>query len=117
VTVPVFTAVTDALREADLVSAFERAEYGVSVVRRCVDLADLLSAATSGTARAVILSADMRRLDRDALADEHLQPPRCASECVSFGHRPRVRRDQARRPVRNGPPVWSDQGDRTRAEV
>jgi hypothetical protein len=68
VTVPVFTAVTDALREADLVSAFERAEYGVSVVRRCVDLADLLSAATSGTARAVILSADLRRLDRDALA-------------------------------------------------
>jgi MinD-like ATPase involved in chromosome partitioning or flagellar assembly len=68
VSVPVLTAVTDAVREADLVSAFERADYGVSVVRRCVDLADLLSTAAGGTARAVILSADLRRLDRDALA-------------------------------------------------
>jgi MinD-like ATPase involved in chromosome partitioning or flagellar assembly len=66
--VPVLTAVTDAVWEADLVSAFERHDFGVSVVRRCVDLADLLAAASSGTARAVILSADLRRLDRDALA-------------------------------------------------
>jgi MinD-like ATPase involved in chromosome partitioning or flagellar assembly len=68
VTVPVLTAVTDAVWEADLVSAFERQDYGVSVVRRCVDLADLLAAAAGGSARAVILSADLRRLDRDALA-------------------------------------------------
>jgi MinD-like ATPase involved in chromosome partitioning or flagellar assembly len=68
VNVPVLTAVTDAVWEADLVSAFERQDFGVIVVRRCVDLADLLSAASSGTARAVILSADFRRLDRDALA-------------------------------------------------
>src|SRR5450432_2786292 len=66
--VPVLTAVTDAVWEADLVSAFERHDFGVNVVRRCVDLADLLAAASSGTARAVILSADLRRLDRDALA-------------------------------------------------
>ncbi|HEX7105466.1 MAG TPA: hypothetical protein VF218_05835, partial [Acidothermaceae bacterium] len=66
--VPVLTAVTDPVREAELVSSFERADYGVSVVRRCVDLADLLSSAAGGTARAVILSADLRRLDRDALA-------------------------------------------------
>jgi Flp pilus assembly CpaE family ATPase len=68
VNVPVFTAITDAIWEADLVSAFEREDYGVEVVRRCVDLADLLSAAASGSARAVLLSADLRRLDRDALA-------------------------------------------------
>ena len=66
--VPVLTAVTDAVWEADLVSAFEREDFGVIVVRRCVDLADLLAAASAGTARAVILSADLRRLDRDALA-------------------------------------------------
>ena len=66
--VPVLTAVTDSVREADLVSAFERNDYGVSVVRRCVDLAELLSTAAGGTARAVILSADLRRLDRDAIA-------------------------------------------------
>jgi MinD-like ATPase involved in chromosome partitioning or flagellar assembly len=68
VNVPVLTAVTDAVWEADLVSAFERQDFGVIVVRRCVDLADLLAAAAAGTARAVILSADLRRLDRDALA-------------------------------------------------
>ena len=66
--VPVLTAVTDAVWEADLVSAFEHQDFGVVVVRRCVDLADLLAAASAGTARAVILSADLRRLDRDALA-------------------------------------------------
>jgi len=68
VNVPVLTAVTDAVWEADLVSAFERHDFGVIVVRRCVDMADLLAAAAAGTARAVILSADLRRLDRDALA-------------------------------------------------
>ena len=46
-TVPVLTAVTDAVWEADLVSAFERQDFGVIVVRRCVDLADLLAAATA----------------------------------------------------------------------
>lgn len=66
--VPVLTAVTDALWEAELVSALERGDLGVTVVRRCVDLADLLATAAAGTARAVLLSADLRRLDRDALA-------------------------------------------------
>jgi Flp pilus assembly CpaE family ATPase len=37
------------------------------VVRRCVDLADLLATAATGQARAALLSADLRRLDRDAL--------------------------------------------------
>lgn len=66
--IPVLTAVTDALWEAELVSALEREDLGVTVVRRCVDLADLLSTAAAGTARAVLLSADLRRLDQDALA-------------------------------------------------
>ena len=67
-TVPVLTAVTGASWEADLVGALERAPSGLTVVRRCVDLADLLAAATTGTARAVLLSAELRRLDRDALS-------------------------------------------------
>ena len=66
--VPVLTAVSDAVWEADLVAALERGDLGVAVVRRCVDLADLLATATTGSARAVLLSADLRRLDRDALA-------------------------------------------------
>jgi Flp pilus assembly CpaE family ATPase len=65
--VPVLTAVSDALWEAQLVAALERGDHGVSVVRRCVDLADLLATAATGQARAVLLSADLRRLDRDAL--------------------------------------------------
>ncbi|MGZ6827852.1 MAG: hypothetical protein ACXVGH_13780, partial [Mycobacteriales bacterium] len=65
--VPVLTAVSDALWEAQLVAALERGDLGVSVVRRCVDLADLLATAATGQARAALLSADLRRLDRDAL--------------------------------------------------
>lgn len=66
-TVPVLTAVTDSTWEADLVSALERQDLGVLVVRRCVDVADLLAVAAAGTARAALLSADLRRLDGDAL--------------------------------------------------
>ena len=68
VPVPVLTAVSDALWEAELVAALGSGEYDVTVVRRCVDLADLLATAATGQARAVLLSADLRRLDRDALA-------------------------------------------------
>ena len=67
-TVPVLTAVGDARWEADLSAGLSRDAHGVQVVRRCVDLADLLAAATAGLARAVILSADLRRLDREALS-------------------------------------------------
>jgi Flp pilus assembly CpaE family ATPase len=68
VKVPVLTAVTDSRWESGLVQAFEQNDHGVTVVRRCVDLADLLATAAAGTARAVLLSSDLRRLDRDALA-------------------------------------------------
>jgi Flp pilus assembly CpaE family ATPase len=68
VTVPVLAAVTGAAWEAELVAALERAAGGVTVVRRCVDLADLLAAAATGTATAALVSADLRRLDRDALS-------------------------------------------------
>ncbi len=66
--VPVLAAVTGASWEAALVAGLERTPTGITVVRRCVDLADLLAAAATGTARAALLSAELRRLDRDALA-------------------------------------------------
>ncbi len=66
-TLPILTAVTDASWEADLVAGLAGAEHGVTVVRRCVDIADLLAAAATRTAEAVVLSADLRRLDRDTL--------------------------------------------------
>jgi Flp pilus assembly CpaE family ATPase len=67
VSLPVLTAVTGAQWESDLVSALERSSLGLDVVRRCVDLPDVLATAQSGQARAVLLSADLRRLDRDAV--------------------------------------------------
>jgi MinD-like ATPase involved in chromosome partitioning or flagellar assembly len=66
VSLPVVTAVADPRWEADIVAGLD-GDGGVRVVRRCVDLADLLAAAAAGLARAVLLSADLRRLDRDAL--------------------------------------------------
>ena len=64
---PVLTAVTGQW-EATLVSGLERAGSEVSVVRRCVDLADLLATAVTGQARAVVVSAALRRLDGEALS-------------------------------------------------
>ena len=64
---PVLTAVTGAW-EATLVAGLERTATGVHVVRRCVDLSEVLSATAAGLARAVVLSADLQRLDRDAVA-------------------------------------------------
>jgi Flp pilus assembly CpaE family ATPase len=68
VSLPILTAVGDPVWEAALATGLSDSGHGVQVVRRCVDLADALAAASAGLARAVVLSADLRRLDRDALA-------------------------------------------------
>jgi len=68
VTVPVLTAVTGAAWEAGLVAGLERSPSGLQMVRRCADLPDLLAVAATGTARAALLAAHLRRLDRDAVA-------------------------------------------------
>lgn len=65
--VPVLTAVTGRW-EAPLVAGLERGNCGVQVVRRCADLGELLAAAQAGLARAVVVSADLPRLDGEALA-------------------------------------------------
>jgi MinD-like ATPase involved in chromosome partitioning or flagellar assembly len=52
--------------EQELVTAVEAAP-GVSVVRRCADVPELLSTGASGVADVAIVSADFRGLDRDAL--------------------------------------------------
>jgi len=64
----VFTAVTGGAWESELVGALDRADHGVAVVRRCVDVAELLAAAATGTGQAALLSADLRRLDGEAVA-------------------------------------------------
>jgi Flp pilus assembly CpaE family ATPase len=67
-TLQVVTAVTGAAWEAPLVGALDGAEHGVAVVRRCVDVPDLLAVAATGTAHAALLSAELRRLDAEAVA-------------------------------------------------
>jgi MinD-like ATPase involved in chromosome partitioning or flagellar assembly len=66
--VQVFTAVTGAGWESALVGALDRTDHGVTVVRRCVDVSELLAAAATGIGQAALLSADLRRLDADAVA-------------------------------------------------
>jgi Flp pilus assembly CpaE family ATPase len=63
----VFTAVTGAAWESGLVSALDRADHGVTVVRRCVDVSELLAAAATGTGQAALLSAELRRLDAETI--------------------------------------------------
>ena len=65
--VTVLTAIGDPRREAELAAGLHDIDLGVSVVRRCVDLADLLAAGAAGLAQAVLLSSDLRRLDRTAV--------------------------------------------------
>ena len=63
----VLTAVAAPSVEAELVAGFADPGLGILVVRRCVDLVELLAAAGVGTARAALVSADLRGLDREAL--------------------------------------------------
>jgi len=65
--IPVLTAVSGAAWEATLVAALEGRGRTIEVVRRCVDVVELLAAAGAGSGRAVLLSADLRRLDRDVV--------------------------------------------------
>ena len=65
--VTVLTAIGDPRREAELAAGLHDIDLGVTVVRRCVDIADLLAAGAAGLAQAVLLSADLRRLDRTAV--------------------------------------------------
>jgi MinD-like ATPase involved in chromosome partitioning or flagellar assembly len=66
---PVLTAIVNSSLEAALVAGFARPDLGITVVRRCVDLVELLSAAAAGTARVALLSSDLRGLDRESLAE------------------------------------------------
>ncbi|HET9657979.1 MAG TPA: hypothetical protein VFP72_21685, partial [Kineosporiaceae bacterium] len=63
---PVLTAVTGPWEAA--LAAGLGGETQVRLVRRCADLAELLAAALAGLAGGVVLSADLPRLDGDALA-------------------------------------------------
>jgi MinD-like ATPase involved in chromosome partitioning or flagellar assembly len=61
----VLTAVTHR-HEAEFVRLLENAP-DIVLVRRCADLAELLSAGAAGVGRVVVVSPDLRGLDREAL--------------------------------------------------
>lgn len=63
----VLTLADGAAWEERLVTAFEREPHPVEIVRRCVDVVDLLAVAASGQGRAALIAAGVRRLDVDAV--------------------------------------------------
>lgn len=54
--------------ENELVAALDRPGSSMTVLRRCVDIGDVLALATTGQAAVAIVSADLRRLDTEAVA-------------------------------------------------
>lgn len=68
-TITVVTAADGAPWEASLLAELGRSNgaEGITVVRRCVDLVELLAVAGSGQAGAALVDAQLRRLDADAV--------------------------------------------------
>ena len=66
-TVPIVTAAGGADWEAALVTAFGTAGHQVRIVRRCVDVVELLAVASAGQCRVALVDADLRRWDADAV--------------------------------------------------
>lgn len=54
--------------ELDLIPLVERHRSGLHLVRRCVDLADLLAVSRTGLVEVAVVSAGLVRLDRDEVA-------------------------------------------------
>jgi MinD-like ATPase involved in chromosome partitioning or flagellar assembly len=68
-TTPVLVALTGSALESSVVMALKGSERaGVHIVRRCVDVADLVAAAATGRAVAALVAADLPHLDADVVA-------------------------------------------------
>ena len=67
---PVLSVADGAAWEERLVSALER-NPTVEIVRRCVDVVDLLAVAASGQGRVALLASSLRRLDGDVVDRLH----------------------------------------------
>ncbi len=63
----VLTAADGAAWEERVVTAFEHGPHPVEIVRRCVDIVDVLAVAASGQGRVALVAAGLRRLDADAV--------------------------------------------------
>ena len=69
--------------EEPWVAAFAAGAHGVRIVRRCVDVVDLLAAAAAGQGRVALIDAGLRRLDVDAIDRLH------AAQVIPVGVVPR----------------------------
>jgi Flp pilus assembly CpaE family ATPase len=63
----VLTAADGSRWEAGLLAGLEHGDLGVGIVRRCVDVVDLLAVAAAGQGRAALVASSLRRLDADAV--------------------------------------------------
>jgi MinD-like ATPase involved in chromosome partitioning or flagellar assembly len=83
-TTPVLLALTGSALESSVITALQHSERaGVHIVRRCVDVTDLVAAAATGQARAALVAADLPHLDADvvaALRAAHVEPLGVVSE-------------------------------------
>ncbi len=66
--VPILIAAGAAPWELPLLHAFQRPEYGIRVVRRCVDHGELLGSALRDHPRVAVIAADLPWIDRDFVA-------------------------------------------------
>jgi Flp pilus assembly CpaE family ATPase len=67
VSIPVLSAAEGAAWEAALIAQLAGGDAELQVVRRCVDIVELLAVAAAGQAVAALVDAQLRRLDTDAV--------------------------------------------------
>ena len=80
--------------ENDLVAALGRPGSAMTVLRRCVDIGDVLAVATTGQAAVAIVSADLRRLDTEAVARLRTSGVAVVGVCSATDPRSRERLDR-----------------------
>jgi MinD-like ATPase involved in chromosome partitioning or flagellar assembly len=68
---PVLVAASGAAWETDALRRLDRPGSGVVLLRRCVDLRDLLAAANTGQARAALVTDSLPGLDADSVSRLH----------------------------------------------
>jgi Flp pilus assembly CpaE family ATPase len=67
VSTPVLTAADGSQWEANLIAELSAGSSDLEIVRRCVDVVELVSVAAAGQAVAALVDAQLRRLDADAV--------------------------------------------------
>jgi len=67
VSIPILTAADGSQWEADLIAELSAGSGDLEIVRRCVDVVELVSVAAAGQAVAALVDAQLRRLDADAV--------------------------------------------------